>query len=390
MDALYIKISRARIIDPISQTDDIVDVGIQDGKLAKIGEVTDTMADKVVQLNKKILSPTLIDLHTHVYYLSTSMGVDVDALSARSGVGVFVDAGSAGAGNFLGFKEYVIRRANARVYSFLNIGFGGITYFGLSGGKQVGEIPDVSVADIASAEKCIEKNRDVIVGVKVRLSKNANGDLGAFPLRAAKKVARKFGLPVMLHFGKPPPTLFEMIPLLERGDILTHCFNHSSNSVVSEDTEGILNIVAKAKKRGVVFDVGHGMGSFSFSVAKRAVESGFFPDTISTDIHKFCIPSPVYDLPTTMTKFLNLGMPLSEILKATTYNPALAIGKSTQYGSIRVGNNAELVSLEVVKHETVLFDSYGKSIRATEIIEPSVLFRNGNPVKIDYIPFGKC
>lgn len=365
-----------------------MDVGILDGKIKDLGDISDGKADKIIQMYRKILAPSLIDLHSHVYNLATSLGVDADGLLDRSGVKVFVDAGSSGAGNFAGFRKYVAERTKAKVYCFLNIGFGGIPYFGLTGGTQVGEIPDARVADTESAEKCIEKNLDVIVGIKVRLSANANAELGVAPLLAAKKVARKFGLPVMLHFGRPPPTLLELLPNLEAGDILTHCLNGSQNSVVEERVGSMLDVVAGARKRGVLFDVGHGAGSFSFEIAKRAIDLGFFPDTISTDIHSLCVQTPVYDLPTTMTKLFNLGMPLQDVINATTYNPAKAIVRSDKYGEIREDRNADLVLLDVVKQRTSLHDSYGNTLNVEEIIEPLIMFDAGNPVKIDYVPYG--
>ncbi len=384
---MYVKLANARIFDPSSNDEMTSDVGIENNTIRKIGNVPDSMVDKIVQLDKRILCPGLIDIHTHVYHLGTSLGVNADDLATRSGVETFVDAGSAGAGSFAGFREFVIKHSKARIYSFLNIGFGGIPFFGISNGEQSGEIPDLRVADEKKCVECVKSSRDLIVGIKVRLSEKANGSLGVAPLVAAKKCAKELRIPVMLHFGRPPPKLSEVLPYLEKGDILTHSFRGSPNTILQEDGAQVLEIVREAKKRGVVIDVGHGSGSFSFNVAKAAIQDGFIPDTISTDVHQLCIQSPVYDLPTTMSKMLNLGMPLHEVLKAVAFNPARVIRKLSEHGMIEEGRVADLLVLEVAKSETIVYDSFGDKITLKEIIRPTIRVSSGELFEIDYVPF---
>jgi dihydroorotase len=382
----FIKIANARLFDPFTGEETISDIGVRDGRIFSLGHVEDSSADKVVDVGRRIVVPTLIDLHTHVYHLATSLGVNADRAAETSGVGVFVDAGSAGAGNFPGLLEYVIRASNCKIYSFLNIGFGGIPFFGIGANTQVGEIPDLQVADEGKCVECVRKNPDVIVGIKARLSALANGELGVKPLLAAKKCAREVKRPVMVHFGKPPPELEEILPVLELGDILTHTFRPRPNSIISESDWQVLSAVKEAKSRGILFDVGHGNSSFSFKVARAAIEQGVQPDTISTDIHTLSIEYPVGDLPTTMTKFLNLGMSLPAVLKSVTYTPAFAIKKLDLHGTIQPGMPADLTVLDIKERRRLLLDAEGEKIESKQVIEPQLRFVGGEPTTIDYIP----
>lgn len=382
----YSKIENARIIDPLSSEETVTEIGISDGRIDQVGEVKSSVADKVVDVERRIVVSSLVDLHTHVYYLATSLGVKADEVAKRSGVGVFVDAGSAGAGNYAGLLEYVTKRSECKVYAFLNIGFAGIPFFGIGDKTQVGEIPDLKVADEDKCVRCINENLDTIVGIKVRLSALANGQLGIEPLLAAKRCARKTHRPVMVHFGEPPPMLTDILPILGRGDILTHAYRPGPNSILTEDKSGVLSAVKDARARGVLLDVGHGNSSFSYETAKIAIKEGVGPDTISTDLHSLSVEYPVVDLPTTMTKLLNLGMTLPDVLKATTYNPAKAINKLDILGTIEQGKLADLIVLDVKEQKRNLYDAQGERIESKHVIEPYLQFIRGKPKLIDYAP----
>jgi dihydroorotase len=369
---LYLKLKRCRVVDPSTGRDDVVDIGVKDGFVDVIGEVKESTADKVLDVKQQYATPALVDLHTHVYHLGTSLGVNADQIAKSSGVGVFIDAGSAGAGNFAGFRKYVIEKSGSTIYSFLNVGYGGIPFFGIQKNSQASEISDIRVADEVACVDCVRKNRDRIVGIKVRLSKNANGELGVEPLVAAKRCAKKLGVPVMVHFGWPPPFVDDVVELLERGDILTHSFRPYPNSILAEkggSRERVHKKLRNARRRGVVIDIGHGSGSFSFDVAKAALADGFFPDTISTDVHALSIKEPVHDLETTMTKFLALGMPMREIIRSVTYTPAKAIGRP-MHGVISPGSPADMVIIGVARKRAVLRDATGKRLLFDRMIRP--------------------
>ncbi len=370
---MYLKVAGCTVVSPRTGKEERVDIGVRDGVVDAVGEVNDRKADKVARAEGDHACPSLVDLHTHVYHLGTSLGVNPDEVAKTSGTGVFVDAGSAGAGNFAGFRDHVIKRSESKVYSLLNIGFGGIPFFGIQGNQQVGEIPDMRVADEEACVECAEKNRDHVVGIKVRVSEKANGALGVEPVRAAKRCAKELGVPVMVHFGRPPPSVKEVVSVLGKGDILTHSFRPEPNSIVGEDG-GVMNELREAKRRGVVVDVGHGNSSFSFAVARAALAEGFKPDTISTDIHTLSLADPVVSLEATMTKLHCLGMSMAEVVLAATYAPANAIMRP-EHGSIRVGAPADFVTLRVAKANTELKDATGKVTAFDRAIEPVVRVR---------------
>lgn len=337
------------------------DVRINKEKVDKLGEISDSSVDKTYDLRELILIPPPIDLHTHVYYYATSLGVNPNDIISKSGLMTLVDAGSSGAGNFMGLRKFVIEKSETRIYAFINIAFAGIPFFGVSKKGQYSDIPNIEVADVDLCRSTVQNNLDIIVGVKVRLSGDANGELGIEPLKRAKDCAKPFNLPVMVHFGIPPPDLDEIIPYLEKGDILTHTFRPEPNSILNR-----IDKIKGLKNRGVIIDVGHGRGSFSFTTARKAIEENLLPDTISTDIHKFSIPLPVIDLYTTMSKFLHLGMDLQDILKSVTINPAKVINR-------QIDGKAEFIGIEVVEGKRVaLYDSEGKVEYSTRFIIPKV------------------
>ncbi|MCY0860069.1 MAG: hypothetical protein OWQ54_06520 [Sulfolobaceae archaeon] len=336
------------------------DILLNNGKIERVGKVDDSSADKVYDLRDEILIPFPIDLHTHIYYGATSLGVDPEFVIRKSGSMTLVDAGSSGAGNFLGFRRYIVERLkNIRIYAFLNVAFAGIPFFMEK--RQFSDIPDIEAADVEACRAVIKDNRDVIVGVKVRLSNDANGEFGVELLKRAKECARPFNLPVMVHFGIPPPYLDDIIPYLEKGDILTHSFRPEPNSIVGK--------IKELKRKGVIIDVGHGRGSFSFVIAKRVIEDeGEIPNTISTDLHRYDIPLPVSDLYITMSKFLNLGIDLIDVLKAVTINPAKAINIP-----LSSPDRAEFIAIELVEGKRFKFyDAEGKKLEGSKLIMPKV------------------
>ncbi|MDA4112597.1 MAG: amidohydrolase/deacetylase family metallohydrolase [Thaumarchaeota archaeon] len=381
---MYVKLRNCTIVEASSGQQSLVDIGISDGVVDSIGEVSDSRADKTIEVGKRFVSPAWVDLHTHVYELGTSLGVDADAIGMRSGVGVFVDAGSAGAGNFAGFREHVIKRAGVKIFSFLNIGYGGIPFFGIKGGSQASELSKIEVADPDACMECARLNKKYVVGIKVRLSAKANGEFGSAPLKIAKKCAKALGLPVMLHIGNPPPPVDELVGLLERGDILTHSFRPFPNSILDTDGVGRVSKVLKAaRRRGVLIDIGHGNGSFSYNTAEAALADGFLPDTISTDIHALSLESPVHDLPCTMTKLLNLGMSAEQVLLAVTHNPAAAIGRP-DLGRIQKGKRADLVVSEVATTRTRLSDSTGEERTFSKVFRPLIRVRSSEVSRIPW------
>ncbi len=235
------------------------------------------------------MTPGLIDLHTHVYWGGTSLGIDAEEFCRTSGVTTAVDTGSAGPGNFVGFRKHVIERSETRILAYLHVSHGGI--YGFSNRVMVGESTDMRLMDPVSAVEVANANRDVIVGIKVRVGAHASGVHGIHPLDIALQVAEEAGLPLMAHIDEPPPTYEDVINKLRPGDILTHAFRPFPNSPATVQGS-VKPAVLTARKRGVLFDIGHGMGSFSFKTARAMLANGFLPDTISSDVHALCINGP--------------------------------------------------------------------------------------------------
>ena len=333
-----------RVIDPSQKLDAVTDVAFANGKVARIGAglQADPTTD-VRDVSGAIVTPGLIDLHTHVYWGGTSLGVDAEDLCRRSGITTAVDTGSAGPGNFAGFRKHVIERSEVRILAYLHVSFAGIYAF--SQRIMVGESEELRLMAPIDAVDVAAANRDVIVGIKVRVGARASGRSGTVPLDIALQVADEVGVPVMAHIDDPPPSYEEVIARLRPGDVLTHAFRPFPNSPAT--TQGtVKRAVIEARQRGVLFDIGHGKGSFAFKTARAMLANGFLPDTISSDVHALCINGPAFDQVTTMSKFLCLGMPLTDVIAASTVNAAFAL-KRPELGSLKPGSVGDATILSI-------------------------------------------
>lgn len=349
-------LSGGRVLDPSRNLDAIADIAFSNGKVSAIGDKL-TAANRV-DVSGKLVVPGLIDLHTHVYWGGTSLGVEADAYARKAASTTLVDAGSAGPGNFPGFRAHVMERADARILCFLHISFAGIYAF--SPTIMAGESQDLRLMASREAVAMAEANRDRIVGIKVRVGVKTSGANGIAPLDIALDVADRLGVPLMAHIDEAPPTYEDVVDRLRPGDILTHCFRPFPNSPVHADGR-VRQAVLRAKERGVLFDVGHGMGAFSWDTAQAMVAAGFWPDTISTDVHVLCIDGPAHDMPYTMTKFLALGMSLQDVITATTSAPAQAIHRP-DLGRLEVGGVGDASVLSLTQGPVDLEDVLGKTV----------------------------
>jgi dihydroorotase len=349
-----------RVLDPARGLDARLDVGFAAGRVRALApDLPPDNAGRVVDVGGRIVTPGLIDLHTHVYWGGTSLGIDADELAAPSGTAVFVDAGSAGAGNFLGFRRHVIERSRAPILAYLNISFAGI--FAFSRNVMIGENADIRLCDAREAVAVAREHLDVLVGVKVRVGRAAGGASGVAPLDIAMEAADRLGLPVMAHIDYPPPSRLEVISRLRRGDVLTHCFRPFPNDPL-DGRARVRAEIAAARERGVWFDVGHGMGSLDFEVARGMLKEGFCPDCISSDVHALCIHGPTFDLLVTLSKFLCLGMSLEQVIEAATAAPAKALGRS-ELGTLAEGGVGHASILEVEEGAFDYVDSLGQRLQ---------------------------
>jgi len=346
-----------RVIDPASGRDETADVAFGDGKVTGVGPDLASSGAEIVDARGLLVVPGLIDLHTHVYWGGTSLGVDAAEVARQSGTTTFVDAGSAGPGNFHGFRRHVIEPSPLRIIPFLNISFPGIFAFGAS--VMVGECADLRLLDLRECVRVIKANRGLIAGVKVRVGRNAGEASGAAPLDMALEVAEESGLPVMAHLDNPPPSRLEVLSRLRRGDILTHCFRPFPNAPV-EGRGRVREEVLAARQHGVIFDIGHGSGSFGFRTAEAMLAAGFFPDVISSDVHSLSINGPAFDQLVTMSKFLSLGMELVEVIRASSAGPAAVLGRA-DIGRLEIGAAGDATLLELAEGEFDYRDVLGET-----------------------------
>ncbi|KQU94816.1 dihydroorotase [Mesorhizobium sp. Root102] len=317
----------------------------------------------IVDAKGAFLSPGWTDLHVHVWYGGTDISLRPEQCGAARGVTTMVDAGSAGEANFHGFREFIIEPAKENVYAFLNIGS-----IGLVACNRVSELIDMRSIDFDRTIATVEANRDVIVGLKVRASHVITGGWDLTPVRLAKKLSRILKLPIMVHVGEPPPLYDDVLGLLTEGDIVTHCFNGKAGGSIIEDDD-LYQLAEQSAARGIVLDVGHGGASFSFDVAKAALERGLPPATISTDLHNRSLDTSVWDMATTMSKLLSLGMKFEDVVAASTTAPRRAIRLPTEQ-LLDKGKPAEFTLFDVVDADLTVRDSQGALSTLHRLFEP--------------------
>ncbi len=333
-----------RVIDPGQDLDRVCDVAFAGGSVAAIEpDIAESEAKTVRRAQGRIVVPGIIDFHTHVYWLGASLSIDPDDLARRSGTTTWLDVGTAGPGNFPGFKHHVIDRARTRILAYLHISFTGVYAF--SRDVMVGESGDLRLLSPKACAEVARRYPDDILGIKVRIGYKTSGDNGLAPLHLAMEAADYCGLPVMCHLDVPPPTVEEVLRTLRPGDTLTHCFRPFPNAPIHGDGR-IREAVLAAREKGVIFDIGHGMGSFSWRTAKAMLRQGFEPDIISSDVHALCIDGPAYDNLVTMSKFLHLGMDLPEVVRAATETPARVL-KRPDLGSLKPGSAGDAAVLDL-------------------------------------------
>jgi dihydroorotase len=333
-----------RLIDPASGIDATTDVAFNDGKVAAVGAAAAAGQGRSERdVAGCIVMPGMIDFHTHVYWGGTSISIDADQLARRCGTTTWLDVGSAGPGNFAGFRKHVIEPSQTRILAYLHVSHAGI--FAFSPQIMVGESLDMRLMDTETCARVAKENPDTIRGIKVRVGAGTSGVNGIGPLYHAIEAADRAGLPVMCHIDRPPPRYVDVLEILRPGDTLTHCFKPFPNAPITADGR-IKDACWKARERRVIFDIGHGKGSFDFNVARAMLEGGFPPDIISSDVHVLCIDGPAFDNMETMSKFLNLGMPLVDIIRAVTVTPAKMLGRP-DLGDLTVGSTGDATVMRI-------------------------------------------
>lgn len=367
-------IRNATLIDPAQGIHAARDVAFAAGRVAAVANtITPDEARQVINAAGKLLTPGWIDLHVHVFDGVSHLGIPPDPNCIAKGVTTAVDAGTAGADTFPGFRKYVIEVSDTRLYAQLNISSQGML------SPQLGEFDDIRWVDVDRTLQVIEANRDLILGVKVRLTRDTicSEEAGIRPLHLAREAADAAGLPIMVHPQDAwTESIDNILSVMRRQDIMTHCFHGSDGCGILDEQGQVRESVLDAAERGVIFDVGHGAGSFSWDVAEAALGQQFLPRTISSDLHHYNVEGPVFDLATTATKFLQLGLSLDEVIARVTSIPAEAIAKD-EIGTLKVGAWGDATLLELERGAFDLVDAGGQVRSGQQRLVPLTVIKGG-------------
>lgn len=377
-------IKGGRLVDPaagLSAERDVAISGIKIGRVAH--SIAETEARQVLNARGKIVTPGLIDIHVHVYDGVAPLGIPADPNCIAKGVTTVVDAGSAGAHTFPGLRRYVINVVDTRVYALLNISV--IGQSSMSTDNFWGELLDLRYANPGLAIRTIEKNRDVILGVKVRLSRPIAGDHDLAALRLAREAADAVRLPLMVHIGDTHSPLKDILAMLSKGDVVTHCFRGGEGGILDQNAR-VLPEVRAAVERGVHLDVGHGAGSFSFRTAETALKQELLPGTISSDLHQYNVNGPVFDLATTLSKFLHLGLTMEQVIERAATNPANTFGFPEGLGTLREGAEADVAVFHLAEGDFEFVDTEGQKRLGHRKLMPIATVRAGRTYGSATIP----
>ena len=362
------------LVDPAAGLSAVRDVAFSAGRVAAVGERLDRgRAREVIDAAGCVVTPGLIDLHVHVFPGVSHYGIEPDPTCLARGATTVVDAGSAGADIFPGFRIYVIDVSETRILAQMNISSQGMLT------EEIGEFEIPEYADVDKACRMIERHRDVVLGVKVRLTRHTivSEQSGMLPLHRAREAADSAGLPIMVHPQDAwCDSIDDILRVMKEGDILTHCYHDFPCGIL--DGEGrVRDSVREAIERGIVFDVGHGAGSFSWEVVEKALSQDVLPTTISSDLHVYNVHGPVYDLASVVTKFLHLGLSLEDAISRVTSVPAGIVGMAGEVGTLAKGAFGDAVVFELRDGDYRLEDSRGNVRMGRRNLVPVTVVKGG-------------
>jgi len=368
-------IKGGRVIDPSQGWRGPKDIAIQGNRILAVEDsIPSGLAAGVFDASGKIVTPGLIDLHVHVYPGVSHYGIEPDPVCAGRGVTTALDLGSAGFYTFPGFRSYVMEKAYTRILAYLNISSTGLL------SADYNELEEIRNASPRLAAEMALKNKDVILGVKVRLGEVLK-HLDLTVLGLTRQAADAAGIPVAVHVGDMHSSLSEVVSRLKPGDMVTH-FMHGGHNTILDERWKILPAIRAARARGVYFDVGHGRSSFSYEVAEKALQDGFLPDTISSDVHIYNLNRSVFDLVTTLSKFLHLGLTLEQVIERATARPAKTL-RRPDLGTLKVGGEADIAILDMREGQFELMDSTGQTRIARQRLFSVATVRGGKLIKPD-------
>jgi dihydroorotase len=385
-DKFDLVIKGGDVLDPSQSLRGRRDIGIRFGVVEALeADIPAERAERLLDATGKLVTPGLVDLHTHIYPYGSAIGIPADELVPYQCTTTCVSAGDAGANNFAGFRRYVAGQTRTRVYAFVHIANIGLAGF------PVGELYNIDFAQTDSATRAIAANADMVLGAKVRMSENVIAKHGLEPLKRAISACEKAGTgaKVMCHIGgvETRQLMSQILDLLRPGDILTHCYTGFPNlageftNIVQDGR--VLPAAVAAKQRGVVFDIGHGGGSFDYTVAETAIQQGCLPDTISSDIHVFSGNTPGMPYLTwVMSKFMGLGFSLEEVVAMATVKPAAVINRAPKLGTLQIGAPGDVAIMELVEGPVSFVDTRNNKRDGKAYLKPVQTVAAG-------VPFGR-
>lgn len=333
------------------------DILIRDGKIAQISDEINEADVPVEDASGQIVTPGFIDIHTHCYP-KAFLGLEPDVLGLQRGATTILDAGSSGADTYEDFRENWIDRSRTKVFTLLNVSKEGLL--------RGHELDSMDKIDEKKLKAVLDRYGDNIVGLKARASASVVGEMGLKPIAEAARLGRETGKPLMIHVGNYPPALTEVLKLVGKGDIITHAWHGKKGGILTEEGK-IIPEALDARARGVLFDVGHGVASFSFRVFKQSLLENFDCDLISTDLHVENYEGPVYNIASVASKLLNCGESLDQAIHKITWAPARHYGLKG-LGELKEGSTADLNLITLDSCEEEIADSIGDTIVLREKI----------------------
>ncbi len=385
-DKFDLVIKGGDVLDPSQSLRGKRDIGIRFGMIEAVeADIPAARALRVLEAGGKLVTPGLVDLHSHVFPYGSAIGIPADELVANQCTTTCVSAGDAGANNFAAFRRFVVGQTRTRLYAFVHIANIGLTGF------PVAELYNIDFARVDEAARTVAENADIVLGIKVRMSENVIAKHGLEPLKRAITACEKSGTPakVMCHIGgvETRELMSQILDLLRAGDILTHAYSGAPNLAdaftnIVQDGK-LLPAALAAKRRGVIFDVGHGGGSFDYTVAEPAIAQGAPPDTISSDIHVFSGNTPGMPYLTwVMSKFMGLGFTLEQVVAMATVNPAKVINRAPKLGTLQVGAPGDVAIMELVEGPVSFVDTRNNKRDGKAHLKPVQTVTAG-------VPFGR-
>ena len=364
-------IKNGTVIDPSQKTCEKKDIAVAGGKIAAVENyISDGNSHDVIEAEGLLVAPGLVDLHVHVWWGVAHLAIEADPACVYRGVTTAIDAGSSGSNTIAGFHRYVIDQAHTRVLAFLHIsGMGQLD-------NNIGELEDIRWARVEQAIEAAQLHSDVIVGIKVRLTENIVGSNDLIALKRALEAGQELNKPVMIHIGGSVNQVEEFLEQLRPGDIVTHSFTGRPHGILDNNNK-VIDAAWDAMNRGVIFDVGHGAGSFSFPVAEACLEQGLGPGTVSSDVHRYNIRGPVFDLMTTLSKYIHLGYSIGDAIALGSSIPSAAVGLPDNIGTLKIGADADIAIIEHRKGPITFSDADGNERNGNQLLLPVETLRKG-------------